>query len=153
MSQANGPRNTPAVGRLATWALLALLACPTLAAQPQAPPAATGQEPDGEAPAATEALKAQATPAEAAAKRAPKHAPKPSSPRPAATPTPAASASGDSLPTAGERLTDEGAAPVRQPEARNPMGYPESIGDGPSVLPAFPRRVDDLRFATVRSGS
>jgi hypothetical protein len=42
------------------------------------------------------------------------------------------------------RLTDEGAPPVRQPEARNPLGYPESIGDGPSVLPAFPRRVDDL---------
>lgn len=41
------------------------------------------------------------------------------------------------------RIADEGAAPERQPEARNPLGYPESIGDGPSVLPAFPRRADE----------
>ena len=32
---------------------------------------------------------------------------------------------------------------LRQPEARNPLGYPDSIGDGPTVLPAFPRRADD----------
>ena len=148
MSQANGPRNTPAIGRLSAWVLLVLLAGPILAAQPPASPT-TGQESDGEASAAAEALKAPAAPAEAAAKQAPKAASKPASkpasPRPAATPTPAPSAPGDSPSTTGERLTDEGAAPVRQPEARNPMGYPESIGDGPSVLPAFPRRVDDLQ--------
>ena len=62
--------------------------------------------------------------------------------QPAATPTQAASAPAS---PAAERLTDQGAAPERQPEARNPLGYPESIGDGPSVLPAFPRRVDDLQ--------
>lgn len=68
--------------------------------------------------------------------------------QPAAPPTPAASAPAASsapAPPARERLTDQGAAPERQPEARNPLGYPESIGDGPSVLPAFPRRVDDLQ--------
>jgi hypothetical protein len=41
------------------------------------------------------------------------------------------------------RLADAGAPAVRQPEARNPLGYPESIGDGPTVLPAFPRRADE----------
>ncbi len=38
---------------------------------------------------------------------------------------------------------DEAAVARRQPEARNPLGYPESIGDGPTVLPSFPKRADE----------
>ena len=38
---------------------------------------------------------------------------------------------------------DEAASARRQPEARNPLGYPESIGDGPTVLPSFPKRADE----------
>jgi hypothetical protein len=41
------------------------------------------------------------------------------------------------------RLADAATPAVRQPEARNPLGYPESFGDGPTVLPAFPRRADE----------
>jgi len=38
---------------------------------------------------------------------------------------------------------DEAARERRQPEARNPLGYPETIGEGPSVLPSFPKRADE----------
>jgi hypothetical protein len=135
MSQANAPRSIPALGLLVACAALAVLALPVQAAQPPAAAKAAAPTPAAEAPpASAEAAKAPASPS------ATKPAPKPATAKPAtATPTPAAPPA-----PPGERLTDEGDAPVRQPEARNPLGYPESIGDGPSVLPAFPRRVDDL---------
>lgn len=55
----------------------------------------------------------------------------------AARPSPAAPGSAPPAPGTDAELA------IRQPEARNPLGYPESIGSGPSVLPAFPRRADE----------
>ena len=125
MSHANCPGEMPIIRSLLACGAAVLLALSTQAAETDTDPAPTAA---AEVAPTSPADSAKPTPPTKTAAR------QPTTPQSAASQAPASPA----------RLTDEGAPPVRQPEARNPLGYPESIGDGPSVLPAFPRRVDDL---------
>ncbi len=104
---------------------------------------ARGSDPIPDPPAADAAVEAAQSP--------PVTKPAPGSKRPPAPKQPAGSRAtpgAAASPSPGEGSTTpapgtEAELAIRQPEARNPLGYPESLGSGPSVLPAFPRRADE----------